>query len=334
MTTSVRRHHLDWVRLSAALCVFVGHTRDIRSGQSTWWAHLISDQAVNVFFVVSGALILSSAERLDMRSFLVHRVARVYPALLAVLVVTASVLSPLAAATLGTAWSPSQATSYVLKNLALVPAWQTSIGGSLPESVGSTSWNSPLWTLFFEVCCYAGILLVSRIFIHRRREGLILAAAVLIAIHSCTSSTTSEFVHTASRLGMAFIIGALVSVLRTRKEAVAAVLLVVIPALAGNKLPLILCCLAFVVLRLPGLLDWQPRSVPADISYGIYIWHWPILQTVAVFFHGSAELKWGVHLLVALGPLCLVALLSWVAVEEPFLRRARMFSTPRRIITP
>ena len=334
MTTAVRRHHLDWIRLSAALCVFVGHTRDIRSAQSTWWAHLISDQAVNVFFLVSGALILSSAERLDTLSYLVHRVARVYPALLSVLVLTAFIMSPLAAFTLGTAWSPVQATSYVVKNLALVPAWQTSIGRSLPGSFGSTSWNSPLWTLFFEVCCYAGILVVSRVFGRRTRDGLILATVALIAVHSITSGTTLEFVHTASRLGLAFIIGALVSVLRTPKESVVAVLLLVLPAVAGDRLPLVLGCMAFLVLRLPDLLDWRPRSVPVDISYGIYIWHWPILQTVAVLFHGRAELQWGVHLLVASAPLCLVAWLSWIAVEEPFLRRARVFSAARRIVTP
>lgn len=332
MTTTVRRHHLDWIRLSAALCVFVGHTRDIRSAQSTWWAHLISDQAVNVFFLVSGALILSSAERLDTLSYLVHRVARIYPALLSVLVLTAFVMSPMAAFTLGTTWTPAQATAYVIKNLALVPAWQTSIGSSLPESFGSTSWNSPLWTLFFEVSCYAGIFIISRVFRHRTRDGLILATVALITVHSYTSGTTLEFVHTASRLGSAFVIGALVSVLQTPKTWVVTILILIVPAAAGERLPLLLGCMAFLVLRLPDLVDWRPRSVPVDISYGIYIWHWPILQTVAVMLHGRAELQWGVHLLVASVPLCLVAWLSWIAVEEPFLGRARLYSAARRSV--
>jgi peptidoglycan/LPS O-acetylase OafA/YrhL len=54
-----------------------------------------------------------------------------------------------------------------------------------------------------------------------------------------------------------------------------------------------------------------------DFSYGVYIVHWPILQTLIVF--GVARLNPAIFLLVSLSLIGLTALLMWHLVESRFL---------------
>ena len=54
-----------------------------------------------------------------------------------------------------------------------------------------------------------------------------------------------------------------------------------------------------------------------DFSYGVYIVHWPILQTLIVF--GLARFNAVIFLLVSLSLISLAASLMWHLVESRFL---------------
>jgi peptidoglycan/LPS O-acetylase OafA/YrhL len=70
-------------------------------------------------------------------------------------------------------------------------------------------------------------------------------------------------------------------------------------------------CLWFVVIRPPVR---TPRS---DFSYGLYVYHWPILQILAV--SGAAGLGEPIFLLLGLTLALGAAVLSWRFVERPAL---------------
>jgi peptidoglycan/LPS O-acetylase OafA/YrhL len=70
--------------------------------------------------------------------------------------------------------------------------------------------------------------------------------------------------------------------------------------------------------RLVRCLDWRPLALPGTASYSLYLWHLPIVQQVA----GAGWSPTGfLPLLAILVPICIVAaLVSYAAIEEPFLR--------------
>ena len=79
-----------------------------------------------------------------------------------------------------------------------------------------------------------------------------------------------------------------------------------------------LTCAATLLLAFPA----GPCSkLPHDISYGIYIYSWPLQQLVvflATTWLGIALAPVALFLVV-LGPLCLIALASWLWIEKPAL---------------
>ncbi|WP_295531887.1 hypothetical protein, partial [Novosphingobium sp. Chol11] len=90
-----------------------------------------------------------------------------------------------------------------------------------------------------------------------------------------------------------------------------------------------LTCAVTLLLAFPS----RPcRNLPHDISYGVYIYSWP-LQQLVVFL---AATQFGVALspvalfLICLGPLVVVALASWLWIEKPALALAA--ARPRRIL--
>jgi peptidoglycan/LPS O-acetylase OafA/YrhL len=86
-------------------------------------------------------------------------------------------------------------------------------------------------------------------------------------------------------------------------------------------------------------LRHRPRQIGGatrfgDLSYGIYLYGWPIEQTVRYLLADAAT--WWLVFLISLPLAASAAMLSWVLVEKPALRLAgsrrfrRAGSTPAR----
>ncbi len=73
--------------------------------------------------------------------------------------------------------------------------------------------------------------------------------------------------------------------------------------------------------RAPAALAARPVRWVGEVSYGLYLWHVPILLLLR--HHGLLPRSAGWALAVALGPVLLAAWLSWRYVEAPAQRRAR-----------
>lgn len=83
--------YLDLVRFIAAIAVFICHISGQRfTGGLFWQSEPYGDEAVDVFFVVSGFVIayVASRSETDARSFAIARLARVYSVALPALVAT------------------------------------------------------------------------------------------------------------------------------------------------------------------------------------------------------------------------------------------------------
>ncbi|MEZ5274496.1 MAG: SGNH hydrolase domain-containing protein [Ilumatobacteraceae bacterium] len=76
-----------------------------------------------------------------------------------------------------------------------------------------------------------------------------------------------------------------------------------------------------------GLLSWRPLVRLGDISYSVYLWHWPLLVIVEARW-GALSVPWSVAVVAAS---ILPAALSYRFVEQPGQRLAA-FATPRRAV--
>jgi peptidoglycan/LPS O-acetylase OafA/YrhL len=334
----VRTNSLNLIRLALALLVLVAHGFYL-SGAGTgpsFQGENLGGWAVFGFFTISGYLITASRFANPLGRYLVLRVARIYPAFVVCLLVTAGVFAPIAWAAEGRDWSgflttPTTPPAYVLEDLALrINAYD--VAGTPSAVPYPGAWNGSLWTLYFEFLCYLLVGLLVCLHIVRRHPwllGLAFAVSVLAwaTVDAWAPGEYPDLVLLA-RLLPAFLGGALVHVairgrpLRT-PVALAAITfagtLVVTVDHWGAQLasPLI----AYALLWLSTVLPSPPVARRHDISYGAYIYAFPVQQLLV--YAGAHRLGVvGYDVLAALATAA-VAVVSWRLVERPALRWAR-----------
>ncbi|WP_298589688.1 acyltransferase [uncultured Kocuria sp.] len=328
-----RHNHLNALRLALASLVVLGHAWPL-TGADGPSLELLSDVAVNGFFVLSGYLIAESRVRTRLMPYFWRRFLRIYPAFLVSLLVVAAIFAPLAAAIEGTSFDLASAAGFVLNNADLrISQW--GVDGTLTRVPAPDSWNGSLWTLFYEALAYVLLGLVLSLAVAARHARWVLPALFLLVLvlralaEGPLDVTSHLFLHGARLVGY-FLAGAAVwAWARTWRPtwvhvAGAAVVYGVLTDLGWadlyGQLPLAVLLLG---LGAAPSDNWTTRT---DLSYGVYIYAYPVQQLLVLL--GTAS--WGVavnSLLVLLLTLPL-ALLSWTLVEKPALR-AKAWLDPR-----
>lgn len=319
---SGRDNALNFIRLLLAAAVIFDHAWAV-GGYEDGPAFGISGWAVNGFFAISGYLIAGSRMRLSAREYLVNRVARIFPAYWTVLIITAFAFAPLGAWVGGGNWQFDSALSYIVKNAGLY-IFQWSIEDTLPNVPYPYSWNGSLWTLFYEFVAYiaAAALLGTR---WARRYALIVVSLALLVVivgqplaHGPLEVTTNLYLNML-RLSAFFLAGMLVHFLAPRLKLNAATLMGA--SLLLGTLFYVGAADWFGQLPLTVILLWLGGRLPVrigsknDVSYGLYIWAFPIQQLIAIF-----GLLWLGPFWTAVLALLLtlpLAWLSWIYVERP-----------------
>ncbi|MGM7775980.1 acyltransferase family protein [Arthrobacter sp. KNU-44] len=335
------RNSLNALRLVFAAAVIVSHS---------WWLGgygpepslygiKLGTAGVMGFFAISGYLITVSAERSDtVLEYAAARLARIYPALVVAALAVAFVAAPLGALLTHGTYDLRGALAFLGAALALsVGVMDTpAIGTSLWGNNDRFDWNGPLWTLTWEGLCYVIIAIV--VFLLRRlpgsRRGT--ATAIFLLFAASTGAVFGKLL--AGSLGpnrtefalpllAIFMAGSLLATQRHRVliGAVPSLLavLAVLGALAtGYGTALAPLPFAYLVLSIGSIGSASAIGSRYDISYGIYIYGWPIQQLLAAA-HTPAHvpvLGFAALALVAAWPL---GFLSCVAVEQPAQRVRR-----------
>lgn len=333
---STRDNALNFVRLLLAAVVVIAHAwlaGGFDGGEET---ARFSAWAGNGFFALSGYLIAGSRMRLGIREFVVNRVLRIFPAFWVVLIVIviAFVIAPLTSHTAGWDYDPSSAVGYVFNNAGL-HITQAGIDGTLTNAPWPSVWNLSLWTLIYEFGAYIGAAILLTLPWARKHPLVATGTAYALAVfaQACALSplvgSPWQYLDML-RLAPWFIAGLFLYFLADRlrptirQTALAAALLAGLFAIGVadliGHLPF-----AFILLRFASA---SPVRVGArnDISYGVYIYAWPIQQVLAALGADSFGPVWsGVLALAVTIPL---AWASWKLVEEPSMRLRKRI--PRR----
>lgn len=336
-----REHNnLDLFRLLAAVLVVFGHCYiAFPSGEQAarWDVFTLSHYpgincgavAVKIFFFISGLLVTNSLlQKGRVPGFLLARFFRIWPALAAVLVLMAFVAGPLL-----TDWG---AGSYLINPGPRAYIWDNLLltsNNDLPGVFTSDAYkfhdvSIVLWTLRYEVAAYAWLLVFFSLGALRRPWVcvllLVFAYADPLLAHPLlpTSQTGNPQI---AYLPSCFMLGAGLAcwkkriVLRWENcAAVALAWLLFRHSLWGPHLFLLtILLLVLHVSTLPAVVRLRPR---ADISYGIYLWGFPVQQ---VIFPWSASLGFGASFSATLLVTALLAGLSWHGVEKPLIALGR-----------
>jgi peptidoglycan/LPS O-acetylase OafA/YrhL len=330
-----RANGLNLLRLLLAGAVLVAHALLVAGVPAPPHVDL-GYWAVAGFFCISGYLVTRSASRLPTTTYLRHRLARLMPGYWMCLLVTGVVIAPAAVS------QPDligDGLVYASANAGLVIT-QWSIDGTPAVGNYPGVWNASLWTLLHEFVCYlvVGGLVLLRPFRRAKWAGWALAWLVAVTLHVALLRFAPDapfLLRGFARLLPLFLAGALVQAVcplsRLRLStgvtalAVGCVAVLLVPAW-GMQLsaPLLAYGLLAVGLRLPS-----PRFVAReDISYGTYLYAFPVTQLLAHFWlpEGAVSV---VAWLAAIAVLTTsLALASWFLVEKKALSWARRPSAP------
>ncbi|MBD7957224.1 acyltransferase [Microbacterium sp. Sa4CUA7] len=339
-----RANSLNMFRLILAALVLVAHSYYIAGAGEGPHLHgeNLGGWAVAGFFVLSGFLITRSRLRTTAASYLLHRIARIFPAFLVCLVATAFVFAPLAAliehGTLaGFLTTPVTPLQYVWANLTLYIDTYT-IGATLQSVPYPGAWNGSLWTLFYEFCCYMIVWLLGGLALFRRNAALagvvyVLSLIMWIAIPAADRLGLDGSFVLLAKLAPFFLGGAFVyfiversgisAVLGVASLVLATLLIVGVPHWGGQAAaPL----LAYGLLWLSAVVPQPGVIARDDVSYGFYIYAWPVQQLLVLV--GVATWGLGLYMLAAALVTLILAWLSWVLVE----RRAMLWARPRNAV--
>ena len=345
-----RTNSIGFLRLALATLVVVHHSFTLRHGwgeDPLWGITGQSDLgtlAVASFLVLSGFLIAASYERSSRLSrYFFHRALRLYPAFWVCLVVSITIIGPLA-------WSIEYGSiagyfrpradgplEYLVSNLSL---WikQPNIAG-LFQLNRSNLVNGSLWMLSLEAICYLALPLLAVIGgLGKRRwialTGLLTGWAWYVVDAGWLAGAGLNF-RMFSTLKIAIYFGAGVVFYAYRnsiqlRNSFAFTALVI----AVLSVPFGLLNIALLIV-LPYLLLWSAFNIPlnnwekkADLSYGVYVYAYPIQQLILVAW---PSINSAVLLMLSVLVVLPVALLSWKFVEKPALGFKRTGLAPAMV---
>lgn len=327
------RNNFTLLRLLAALAVVVAHAVFLRSGNKAddvfvgASVYRLGDHAVNVFFVLSGLTVAASLSRSnDVVRFLTARALRIFPGLivctaaLVVLGMAVSACGPLEYL------ADASVAKFFLKTVSLSTG-----AGELPGVFESNPYpsvvNASLWTLKFEMLCYVLLALASltRLFDQPKMAlllpaGWFVAAAFLIQRFGGPADQAEQF----ARFWLSFSFGVGLFVFRDRipvSWVAGAGLAAMVWISLGSGVERVLSPIAtgygallLGSLPLPGLREFTNRT---DLSYGVYIFGWPISQTLVFSMPQITASALVVQTAILAAAL---AWLSWQFVEKPSLK--------------
>lgn len=323
-----RENNFDVLRLVAAWAVLVSHSFALVGDPEPLhqFGTSLGNVGVLIFFAVSGLLIRRSWE-LDPspRDFWVKRALRLLPGLAVVALVTAFVLGPIVTtARLSTYFSDWETWVYPLRIVAMAP-----FGAGLPEVFDNSLYggavNGPLWSLPVEVFAYLLLFVLGVSGLLARRGAVTAVALAGLAWAGWWSVATVPSLAAISVLA-AFALGAAAYTWRDRMllshSMAAAVLLVcVVSGLGPTPLRVITWTIGAVYLSYWFAYAIRPvgRVLTrfGDASYGLYIWAFPVQQTV-VLVAGPDVSPW-VVIAVSTPIVWALAIASWRLVERPAL---------------
>ncbi|WP_395051087.1 acyltransferase family protein [Flavobacterium sp.] len=302
----MNKNNFDFLRFLFALLVVISHSYPLSGGnESSQWIYQITNGQIVLaqiglsgFFIISGYFIFQSLERSkNIFDYFKKRFLRLFPALFVVLLLTI-VLAPLVYKSAIPFFKNNAVYTYVPNNLSLY-YFQSSIKGIFDTNAYHAI-NGSLWTIRYEFSLYVAL---SLLFLFRKQKQLVLLllSVVFIIFYFLYNFYLGRFEGSSIlklqglhilNLGTFFIVGSLLASIQFEKLKYKGVILglsvlIMVLSLYFNHYDLVKHIIFPIVVVLIGFIPLpflHTFGKYGDMSYGIYIYSFPIQQTLVYFF--------------------------------------------------
>ena len=292
---------------------------------------------VYIFFAISGYLVAQSWERdPHVLRFLAKRALRIFPGLAVCTLLSVLVLGPLLTTLdAGTYWRNEHTRGY-LTNMALYITYHLPgvfANNRLPHAVNGSLWSLPVEFFMYLLLALLGLLAAAFKAVSNRLMAWAVGvmALVFMLLAALWAGTTTEALviyrtdlRQVPMCGVYFLVGASLFCFKlTKYFTLSNVLLALVLWLCLGVQPHWFAMAAWVVLPFVVLAfglarqPWLVRMHARDYSYGIYIYAFPVQQTLVSFW---PQMPLPAYLLSTLVITVALAAASWHFVEKPALK--------------
>lgn len=345
MGDPTHRNNFGLLRLSFALCVLVSHSFELVDGNRsreplTYLFGTISlgELGVAGFFIVSGYLIAQSLENsTSLRSYFWKRLLRIYPAFVVAFALCIFVVGPLSGADMNAVTAAGWAKQFLEMLKLDMPDLPGAFAGLHYPAL-----NGSMWTIAYEFRCYLLLAVLGAVGLLRLRWLLLSLTLIMLlfeAFHDFGDRAPLAYLiglpKDALRLTALFLAGSLFYSFRdsvaygTGRVASMVALALIVCLFNSTTATLALPVLGGYLIFWFAFLDGTPLlnaiNNRTDLSYGIYLYAWPVQSLLIKSVPGITP--WSVILLTTMATVCL-ALLSWHFIEAPSLKLKRLKTRP------
>lgn len=333
-----RTNNFTLMRFFAALVVLYGHSYvlslGLKGGEDPisnilirTWGESLPSLSVDLFFVTSGFLVCASyIQRKCLVAFIEARFLRIFPALIIAVMFCIFIVGAFTTTDSLSKYFLSTSTwSFFKHNAFLITGIQYDLPSVFLNNPYPISVNGSLWTLPVEVWMYFWVAVLGSLSLLKDEKIF-----NLFFIVSCLMYTQSEnngfFIAHELRhahLALLFILGAFFYVNRailSLDYATLAALCTLVYLTKDYHFSLFVKSICFsyfvLLLALHPKLQLPPIDRWGDISYGLYIYAFPVQQTIAYLIPDIQPL---VMFILSTVITVVLAMLSWHLIEKPAL---------------
>lgn len=334
-----KKNAFDLLRVLLAACVLITHAILIGGYKFQDPLAALSKNQTNLaefgvmgFFALSGFLITASFERTEsIFKYASHRLLRILPGFWVCLLLTGFIFAPLIFWLNGRTLSgfdftgADGASGYFFKNF-FVKIGQWGIKDVLDHAAYQASLNGSLWSLFPEMQCYCFTLVagISGLFCKNKIIYLIFTGVILafFAINYNFSKSYGPTLLTLSpafKLYASYFAGTLLCVFRDqlildRKGTIFLLFFTLMLIKFGGYNLISPLLVAMTLINIFQLFEFRVRY---DISYGVYIYSFPVQQLLFQIFGSRLNILLFITLSFAIA--VAIGFLSYILVEKPFI---------------
>ncbi|WP_042195341.1 acyltransferase family protein [Paenibacillus camerounensis] len=336
---SRNNNNFDLIRLVAALLVIWAHAYAVapQVGKVEIVTRLTGithsgEIAVFVFFFFSGALIFKSMEQSDtILSFMAKRFFRIYPALVACVLFTVLIGMFFTDLSVRNYFIDPQVYKYIKGNLGLI--WNEHFLPGVYNDHPTSAINGSLWSITLEARLYIVVGIIGMFGLLRERLSsnviimtLLISVMVFPTLIPLIGSNRELLgLDVFPQYTVTFLLGGFVYYNSDKfRIGISVVILLGIFLFLAKDTILFKSIIMIFSIAAAYFLGTTSLSLklrlPADISYGIYLYGWPSLQlTYQAFPKAGTELNAILSCILA----AIFATASWFLVEKPSINLAR-----------
>lgn len=334
-------NNFNLLRLIFAILVIFSHSFELLDGNRkneilTKIFHTISfgDLSVDGFFLLSGYLIVKSWNtNPNIWQFLKKRILRIYPGFIAASLICAFIVGPLGSES--DQYYLHFETGSFLKNMALLnrPFIPSVFSGQPYAEV-----NGSMWSIFPEFRCYLAVMVLGAMGLIQKKNSWLIFTIIfyllLIIQKLCYKFDYSIFFFSYKflylNLTTFFFTGGCFYLYRNKIKfdkitASIAFIVLLIGMFSKFGADLVLGIaggyLLFYFALMPTRVLVKFNKIP-DLSYGVYLYGWPVQKLLLWFFPIMSP--YILFFISVIGCLIL-GVLSWYAIEKPFIKLKKEF---------